>query len=474
VSLRQRLVLGAAYLLVVTAIVLAIPLGLNIERRANSEYESGVLSNAAILASRISDVVARPTDIAARTNQRAELSRVVSATAQDTGARVVVIDGRGRILTDSADLAKRGVAYATLRRPEFRVALFSGRIDTRKRFSESLGSELLLVTVPVVDKGRVVGAVRVSQDTGTVGERVRRSWVGIGAIAAVLVLTAIGIAWFLATSLVRPVRRLEGVAKSLGQGARDARAPLDGPPEIQTLAHAFNQMADTLAANLAAQQDFVANASHQLRTPLTGLRLRLEAIREGGGPPAEQAAKAELEVDRLSDLVDDLLELARALSIDSTGTSVDLDLSVHQGIERWKTQAADEGKHLRAEMASSVPAWADPADVAHVVDNLIENAIRYCPPGTDISVSAETDGSRPVLIVSDNGPGIDKQDVDRIFERFYRGTTGRAGGPGTGLGLAIVAELTQRWGGEVQLLEGRGTQIKVIFKPAAVGGPTPW
>jgi signal transduction histidine kinase len=466
VSLRQRLVLGAAYLLIVTAIVLAIPLGLNIERRASSEYESGVLSNAAILASRISDAVARPGNVATRTRPPATLGRVVNATARDTGARVVVTDGRGRVLADSAGLAKPGVAYATSQRPEFGVALFQGRIDSRRRFSDSLRNELLLITVPVVDKGRVVGAVRVSQDTGTVGDRVRRSWVGIGVIAAVLVLTAIGIAWLLATSLVRPVRRLEGAAKRLGEGDLRARATLDGPPEIQTLALAFNQMADTLAANLASQQDFVANASHQLRTPLTGLRLRLETIRDQGGASADQAAKAELEVDRLSALVDDLLELARALSMDSPGTSVDLGAAAEQAVERWRAPAAEEGKQLLLETASSAPVWADPADLAHIADNLIENAIKYCPSGTDISVAVRSDTYNPVLIVADTGPGIDEQDGKRIFERFYRGSTGRAGGPGTGLGLAIVAELAHRWGGDVQLLNGEGTRIQVTFKAA--------
>jgi signal transduction histidine kinase len=249
----------------------------------------------------------------------------------------------------------------------------------------------------------------------------------------------------------------------LGDGDLDARAELEGPPEVATLAGAFNRMADTLSANLAAQQDFVANASHQLRTPLTGLRLRLETIKEQGGTASEQAGKAEKEVDRLSALVDDLLELARALSMDSTGASLDLGAAADQAMERWRGPAAERQMQLQIRKTGDATVWADPSDVAHIIDNLVENAIHYCPAGTMILVSAGSTGGRPGLVVADTGPGIDLHDADRIFERFYRGSTGRAGGPGTGLGLAIVAELARRWGGEVRLLPGAGTTIEVTF-----------
>src|SRR5207248_8870190 len=98
--------------------------------------------------------------------------------------------------------------------------------------------------------------------------------------------------------------------------------------------------------------------------------------------------------------------------------------------------------------------WAEPADVDHVLDNLIENAIRYTPDGTIVRIEVGAAGPRAVLAVSDDGPGIPPEDRTRIFERFYRGSTGRRSGPGTGLGLAIVDELVRRWGGEGRLAEG--------------------
>jgi len=106
-------------------------------------------------------------------------------------------------------------------------------------------------------------------------------------------------------------------------------------------------------------------------------------------------------------------------------------------------------------------AFADQTDLVNVVDNLVENAVRYCPPGTEVSVTTRVADGCGVLIVSDTGPGIPAADREHIFERFYRGSNGKQLHAGTGLGLAIVAEIVTRWGGRVQLLDGPGTRIEV-------------
>lgn len=235
---------------------------------------------------------------------------------------------------------------------------------------------------------------------------------------------------------------------------------------MRVLAQTFNSMALALSANLRSQRDFLANASHQLRTPLTGLKLRLEALRGEDGPAAEQAAKAETELDRLSALVDDLLELARASSQEPTGVSVDLANVAREAVARWQDQARQAGKRVQLGRDASAPVWASATDLGHLVDNLVENALRYGPPGTEITIEAGGDDGRATLVVADTGPGIPNEDRARVFERFYRGSTGRQSGPGTGLGLAIVAELAQRWGGEARLLDGVGTRIEASFPRA--------
>jgi signal transduction histidine kinase len=222
-------------------------------------------------------------------------------------------------------------------------------------------------------------------------------------------------------------------------------------------------MASALSANLDAQKDFLANASHQLRTPLTGLRLRLEAIKDQGGNASEQAAKAEVEVDRLAGLVEGLLVLARASSIESTGTDVDLGEASREAVDRWAETAARSGKVVQLGRCEPSMAWTDTNDVNHVLDNLIENAIRYTPDGTVITVEAASSNGDAVIAVEDTGPGIQPAERERLFERFYRGSAGRQAGPGTGLGLAIVQELVGRWGGRIELRDGIGTRFEARF-----------
>jgi two-component system, OmpR family, sensor kinase len=461
VSLRARLVLGAAYLVTAVVLALEIPLALNIERRAEADFRSSVFGQAALLSARIADGVAgasnRPT---APVPPR--IAAVVGQSGE-SGQRVVVTDDRGRVLADSSAEAVTREPYATPQRPEFSVALFEGRVDYRRRFSDTLGSELLLVTVPVVDRDRVVGAVRVSASRESVEASVRRSWLRLALIGVAVIAAALVLAWVLAGTLARPLARLSETAVRLGSGELDARASTDGPKELSAVASSFNRMADALGSNLRAQRDFIANASHQLRTPLTGLKLRLEAIRREGGVAAESAAKAEAELDRLEALVADLLELARASTQSATVTSVDLADLVSAAVERWSAPAAEAGQTIDIGQRDPALVYADPGDLAHVVDNLIENALNYAPPGTRITVEADGSDGCAALVVTDDGPGIPVEERTRVFERFYRGSNGRRSGPGTGLGLAIVAELVERWGGQVRLHEGPGTRVVVTF-----------
>jgi signal transduction histidine kinase len=467
VSFRARLVLAAAYLLTAVVLALEIPLALNVDRRATSEFQSGVLGNAAILAARVSDLVAVSNGRAAAPRRSVPLEQIVAGTPRAAGERILVVDGRGRLLADTAGRGGVGTVYATGERPELLAAL-GGRIDTRRRFSETLGEELLLVTVPVVDQAEVVGAVRVAASTAAVDASVRRSWLRLALIGLAVIAAGLGLAWVLAGTVARPVSRLVAAADRLGHGDLDARASGGGPREFEALARAFNRMAETLTANVAAQRDFVANASHQLRTPLTGLKLRLEAIRSRGGEAAEQAAKADLEVDRLGALVGDLLELARASSPEPSGRTVDLGEQGARAVERWRTPAQQAGQTLRLETAAAAAVWADPADMAHILDNLIENAVRYSPAGSEVVVEASSGQAGTSLTVSDSGPGIPPEDRERVFDRFYRGANGRHSGPGTGLGLAIVVELVERWNGRVRLVEGPGTRIEASFPPPTV------
>jgi signal transduction histidine kinase len=464
VSFRARLLLAAAYLLAAVVVALAVPLALSVDRRAASELESDVVADATVLSGRVADLV--------RLDATNQLAAVVGAATVGDGARTVVVDADGNALADSGGTAPVGQAFATAERPELEAAL-AGRVDVRERHSDTLGEDLLLVTVPVTDRGEVIGAVRVSAPLGQVDASVRSSWLALGLIGAAVVGAGLVLAWILAGSLARPVEKLRAAAGRLGRGELGARVEPEGPREIDELGRSFNRMATELEGNLEAQRDFVANASHQLRTPLTGIKLRLETIRAEGGTAAEQAAKAEAELDRLSALVDDLLALARAAADRSPGEAVELGEAVRAAGRRWAQPAVEAGHTLTVANAAGGRIWAAPDDVAHILDNLLENAIRYSPRGARIDVGLEQNGGRPGFVVSDSGPGIPADERGHVFDRFYRGAEGRTAGPGTGLGLAIVAELAERWDGRVELLEGAGTRVRTSFPSTSAEPSTP-
>ncbi len=449
-TFRARLVLAAAYLLAAVVIALAVPLALNVDRRATSELESDVVANATVLSGRVADLV--------RLGDTDRLAVVIEDATVGDEARTVVVNDAGALLADTEAGAQVGEPFATDERPEF-AAASEGRIDVRERHSDTLGEDLLLVTVPVTDRGDVIGALRVSAPMGAVDASVRSSWIALLLIGVAVVAAGLILAWILAGSIARPVEKLRSAAGRLGRGELDARVEPEGPQEIDELGRSFNRMAGALSSNLNAQRDFVANASHQLRTPLTGIKLRLEAIRSEGGPAAEEAAKAEAELDRLSALVDDLLALARASSEEAVAEPIDLGEAVRAAERRWTEPAATAGHDLALADGQGGRILAAPADIAHILDNLIENAIRYSPTGAQITVGTEPGA----LVVADTGPGIPPEERERVFERFYRGAGGRTTGPGTGLGLAIVAELAERWGGRVELLDGPGTRVRASF-----------
>jgi signal transduction histidine kinase len=448
VSLRGRLLLSFSYLLLLAVIALAVPLAINIERRARAELEARLAASAQVIASSVVELV--DPDKSLR-----PLRDVVTEFSDDLDAGVVVTDRRARVLADSSGELD-GVQIDE--RPEIEAALEAGE---RVRQPDPSGNALF-GAVPVVSDGEVIGAVRVAEDLSEFNSSVLRSRLVLAAVGLFVVAGGMAVAWTLASSLARPLRNLTTTARRLGSGDLSARADASGPRDVAEVASAMNAMAADLASGVELQKDFVANASHQLRTPLTGLRIRLEGIASDGGPHTKSATAALAEVDRLSALVEDLLLLARSATTESTAQSVDLAASVRDAVQRWRPRAHERDQVMLEDTTTVVEICADPDDVSGVLDNLIENAIAYCPDGARIRVEAAALNGEGRLIVHDNGPGISPEDQGRIFERFYRGRTGRQSGPGTGLGLAIVREVAERWGGKAEVEStSQGTRIVV-------------
>ena len=377
---------------------------------------------------------------------------------------MIVVDDRGFLVADSDGPVPPKALYATSGRPEIQRAM-EGTPFSQIRDSIDLGHDIMATAVPIQDEEQLLGAVRLTRSVQQVNDDIRNITIGLGAIGLAALAAGLLLAFWLAGSLSRPLTRLAGAAKRLGHGDLSARAgDVSGAREVEELGQSFDEMADRLERSVQAQREFVANASHQLRTPLTGIKLRLEAIRAEGGVAGDNAEKAEQELDRLEALVDDLLALAAAATPPPSGVTVDLCSVAEDAVERWQAPAGEAEKTVGAGRLEQALVFADPADLAHVVDNLIENALRYTPPGAEVTVESAFENGQGALVVADNGPGIPEDDRARVFERFYRGSNGRRLGPGTGLGLAIVAELVERWDGQVTLADGPGTRVRVVFR----------
>jgi len=315
--------------------------------------------------------------------------------------------------------------------------------------------------------------VRVTQSVEALERRVRRDvlvLLGLGGIALVLGLV---LAWLLAGSLARPLHALAHAARRVGRGELEARAAVTGSTEQREVAQAFNDMAERLGQVLVAQREFVANASHQLRTPLTGLRLRLEAasLHAEDAELRRDLSAAEHETERLAKLLGDLLTLAREGERPS-GRAVSLRGALESAFGRWAAPAERVGKQLELTCGGEVEALASPDDVSVILDNLVENALAYGAAGTTVTLACGAHGDAVFLAVLDEGPGFGPGEEQRLFGRFVRGSS-TAGTPGTGLGLAIVEALARRWGGTAALSnrEHGGARVEVRLPLARSATP---
>lgn len=454
-SLRLLLLAAFAYVLLLAILALEVPLALNVSDRINAEVQAQAASEAQLVAASASGREGRALD------------RIVRTAARQLGGRVIVVDERGRLVSDSAGPGLVGESYAD--RPEIQRALATSRTAQGRRQSDTLDQEVLYTAAPIVDVGDL-GAVRITQSVKPIDERIRRDVLGLAAVGLAALAFGLLFAWVLANVLSRPLRSLAAAARRVEAGDLEARAERGGASEQREVADAFNDMTDRLSRVLEAQREFVANASHQLRTPLTGLRLRIEAAALRADDPglASELDAAEREAERLARLVSSLLALAREGDRPGAPRAVSLADAARAAVERWESQG-----RVASHGDDDVFAAASDEDVAIVLDNLVENALRYAPPSSDVAIGWRREGELAVLLVDDEGPGLTPGEEAQVFERFARGSAGRSVS-GSGLGLPIVATLARRWGGAASLRNrpGGGAQARIEW-PAASGPVLP-
>jgi len=325
----------------------------------------------------------------------------------------------------------------------------------------------LVVTVPASSNG----AVRISYPTSELSGRLWEIW-GIRALLAlgVLAVAAVLGAWAV-RRLTRPLRDLHAMASRLSDGDLTARCEVTGPPETQTLARTLNAGAERLESLMAAQRVFVADASHQLRTPLTALRLSLDNIADGVDDVAvrEDVEQATAEVGRMSGLANGLLVLARAEARAGSTGPVDVTEVLEQRLARWRIEGDERGVRFRMTGAYDERrrVLATPGHLEQVLDNILSNALAVSPAGSTVTLHLQSCRDQVVLEARDEGPGMPDGEKARAFDRFWRGR-GLTGQSGSGLGLAIVKQLVTDDGGSVVLSDAPtgGLCVRISLRSA--------
>jgi signal transduction histidine kinase len=456
----RQLIVSYVLLVAVAIAAFTVPVAFTLTAQLRGDAEESVRREATTMALLLADGDAPA---------RQALAQMASAYARETPGEVEVISAErtavaGLPISDDAD--------ADADDKGFTRALEDGRTTVDWGSTFVWGSHLV-VTVPArsqsaaKDSGAkdVVGAVRIRYATADLTDRLWTIW-GFRAILAVGVLAvAAGLGALVARRLTRPLRQLNDMASRFSDGDLTARSPVTGPFETRTLARTLNQGAERLDTLVAAQRIFVADASHQLRTPLTALRLSLDNIADGVDDEfvREDVEQATAEVVRMNRLVNGLLVLARAEAKVSAAEPLplrELNEVIEERLSVWRP-AADERRVRIAleggggEVDSRLRVLASPGSLDQVLDNVLSNALEVSPDGGAITVRVDPHPDEVILEILDQGPGMSAADQSRAFDRFWRGQ-GLTGRSGSGLGLAIVKQLVTDDGGSVTLRDAPG------------------
>jgi signal transduction histidine kinase len=410
--MRSRLVLSTAAIALAAVIILGVPLGAVEAARLRQEGTSRLEREADAVASAIDDRIERHRPISP-----ALLGRFVPARHRIT---VTTHDGR-RVTTGP-------------------------RIDGQVLAAHS-GSALeatVLAQAPIEE----------------LNHRVYREWLLIAALGIAGVLAAVGLALLQARRLARPLEAIARRSAELGDGDFSVRAGSFEIPEIDAIAHGLDSSAERIAELVAREREFSANVSHQLRTPLTALRLRIEAAEatDDGADRGEQLAAAASEVDRLEATIADLLDHARHASADQVET-VNLGVVVHEHAARWRPVFARARRAFEVTGDKNALVRASRGTVGQILDVLLENALRHGAGA--VAVIVRVDGRAATVTVTDAGPGITPDAQERIFER------GASQAGGTGIGLHLARALAEADHGSLRALPGPGARFELRMPQVA-------
>ena len=437
--MARRIALIVIALVAVLLGVAAVPLGLLTANQDSRDFHDDTVAAAATVSSVAEEFLDDRATGASLTRSIAGLHR--------RGDLVAVFDPAGRQVAGEPAISGLSSAFIAGARAADRMRIYST-------------GERLTVVLPITrdsHPGRL-GTVALSRSTEPLEHRlaVLRTW--LAAVSAAALVAAAFIATALARWVSRPLGALEAAAQQLGDGDFTSRAPAGGgPQEVRRLATNFNRMAARLEALVSGHQAMMADVSHQLRTPLAALRLRLDVLAlQTPDPLADELAGAQEEVARLSRMVNGLLAVARAENVTAAAVPVQVEAVIRDRSAAWKPAAEEKSVELSAAAIEPLTARMREGHLEQILDNLLANALEAVPAGGHIRVSAAPSGNRIKVLVSDDGPGMTRQQRKAAFRRYTSATPG-----GTGLGLAIVHRLVTADGGTADLSDTPGGGLTV-------------
>ena len=381
------------------------------------------------------------------------LQPYVDSYSKSSEARIVVTNASGLVVASSDPTIAFGRDFSN--RLEVAGAL-KGLPAVGERDSATLGERLLFVAVPVLLGDTVLGVVRFSNPKSVVDQEVQRHVTGIAVAGLITLLAAALVAIPLALTIARPIGRLRASTERLAEGDFSVQADdTKGPPEVRELSRSFNAMAGRIGLMLENQQHFSGAVSHQLRTPLTALRLRLDQAQDAVGddmsPMAIALEASRVEIDRLQEMIEQLLALSRLEGGSAATVTVNASAIVRSRVAVWDSLAAERQITLKVLGLETAPCVALEGALEQIVDNYIDNALTAAPDESTITVEVQRVQRHIHVDVIDEGPGLSEEKRALAFERFWRGAT-TENAPGTGLGLAIVRQLAVASGGVAELL----------------------
>ncbi len=432
--LRNRLLLSYLYLTLVVLVALEVPLLLNVRER--------VLAVTLDQATRAAEDIARHVEEILEAGQAVALPPLVSQLASEVRierqvrVRVILVGATGELLADSEGEGRIGENYATAERPEILRALEGFRAPGVRR-SRSLGTDLLVVAVPVSSGGKVFGAVRLSVETRAIALELARATLALLGLAILALVGAMVLAAWLSQGISGPIGELTRAAEALGSGNLSARARVHGKDELARLASTFNLMAERLAAAIKREREFYARASHRLRTPLTALRLRLEEAlaADPGGAMVAEVREALKEADRLGRSLSEILG-----SASPPQALLDPGALLAETATRWSPAARAAGLALKTTASPALPP-VQAGRLREALDALVENAILH--GGGEVLLGAEAREGKVRLFVADRGSGLPAP-PETLFSPHFKADPAS---PGAGLGLALVREIAEEAGG---------------------------